>query len=265
MKGVIMILQPERARRRRVIVDVNTQNDFFLAGGKACVRNHHRRLVNIRRIMAWARAKHIIVISTCFVNPQTTHSALLNEKVLCADGSMGQRKVRFTLLWNRISFPAEDRNNLPMELLLQYQQIVFHTRHIDDPTKEPRAERLLDELNTIQEYILIGAPAEMAVKETALALLQRDRCVTVIVDALGAYSTNEARIELRKLESKGAKLIETKRIFGGEPVRMKPIRACGCRMCRESSIIKPQLDTEVLQHMQTHQNQQKQNKVLVEI
>ncbi len=64
------------------------------------------------------------------------------------------------------------------------------------------------------EFILIGVGAEDAVKATALGLLQRGKNVRVVVDALGSHDVREAKLALRKMKTKGAKLILTKSLAG---------------------------------------------------
>jgi nicotinamidase-related amidase len=220
-----MILQLTRARRRRVLIDINTQRDFLLAGGKACIRNHRRVLTHIRRLMAWARSRNIPIISTAEVYPDT------NTEIgtgYCIDGTEGQKKIRYTLLGKRISFPADGCTDLPRDILRRYRQIILHKRSID-PFEEPRIERLLSEVRA-NEFILVGASAEGAVMMMALGLLQRDKKVTVVVDAVGSQSQREARLAIRKMEAKGAKLIETKRLAGTSHLRQ--VRICDCKRCR---------------------------------
>ena len=79
-----MILQLVRARRRRVLIDINTQRDFLLAGGNACIRNHRRVLSHIRRMMAWARINNVPVISIAAVYPDTNSEI---TKGYCVDGT----------------------------------------------------------------------------------------------------------------------------------------------------------------------------------
>ena len=59
-----MILQLVRAQRKQILIDIDTQKDFLLAGGKACIGNHRRVLAHIRRVMAWARYRNVPIIST---------------------------------------------------------------------------------------------------------------------------------------------------------------------------------------------------------
>jgi len=220
-----MIRQLIKRRRRWILVDINTQKDFFLAGGNACIKNHRRVLANVRRVMAWARRNNIRVISTCEVYP--SHNGI-KEVGYCIDGTEGQKKIRYTLLSNRASFPADGSTDLPADILRQYRQIVLHKRCVD-PFNEPRIERLFSEVRA-DNFVLIGANAEGAVKATALGLLQRSKKVSVVVDAVGLLNKREAKLAFRKMRAKGAKLIETKKLAGVSHLRQVGI--CDCESCR---------------------------------
>jgi nicotinamidase-related amidase len=223
-----MILQLLRARRNRILIDINTQRDCLLADGKACIRNHRRVLARIRRMMAWARRNHIPVISIADVHPNTKSDI---GTVCCQDGTEGQKKIRYTLLSNRISFPADGSTDFHRDILRQYSQIILHKRSVD-PFEEPRIDRLLSEVRA-NEFILVGAGAEAAVMETALGLLQRGKRVTVVVDAVGSHDRKEGRLAIRKMEAKGAKLTETKALAGISHLRQ--VRICNCKSCQGQS------------------------------
>jgi nicotinamidase-related amidase len=221
-----MMLQIVRAKRRQVLVDINTQRDFFLADGAVCIRNHRRVLAHVRRMMAWARARDISVISTCEV--YAAHEGHNGDPRYCIDGTAGQLKIGYTLMQNRVSFPADGNTDLPRDMLRRYQQVILHKR-CPDPFDEPRIDRLLSEV-CAAEFILVGACAEGAVKGAALGLLQRDKKVTVVIDAIGYHDSRDAKMAFRKMEAKGAKLVETRRICGISHLRL--VGACQCESCQ---------------------------------
>jgi nicotinamidase-related amidase len=220
------MMQMVRAKRRQVIVDVNTQRDFFLADGLACIRNHRRVLAHIRRVMAWVRKKDIPIISTCEVYPD--YNGHDGGPRYCVDGTLGQMKIGYTLVRNHISFAADGNTDLPRDLLRRYQQVILHKR-CTDPFDEPRIDRILSEA-CAAEFYLLGACAEGAVKAAALGLLQRDKKVSVIIDAVGYHDNHEAKMAFRKMEAKGAKLIETRRLAGISHLRTVGI--CACETCQ---------------------------------
>jgi nicotinamidase-related amidase len=220
-----MILQLVKSRRKQILVDIDTQKDFLLARGKACIRNHRRVLAHIRRVMAWARSQHIPIISTAEVYPNNNGDETMGY---CIDGTDGQKKVRYTLLKDRVSLAADGNTDLPREMLRQHRQIILHKRCVD-PFDEPRIDRLLSELRA-SEFILVGASLEGAVKMTALGLLQRGKKVTVVIDAVGTHNNREAKLALRKMETKGARLIDTKKLAGTSHLRQ--VGVCNCESCR---------------------------------
>jgi nicotinamidase-related amidase len=177
-------------------------------------------------MMAWARTRDIPVISTCEVYPNNNGPISVDY---CIDGTEGQRKIRYTMVPNRASFPADGNMDLPGDILRRFKQVILHNR-CTDPFDEPRIERLLSEV-TAHEFLLIGANAEGAVEATALGLLQRGKHVTVVVDAVGSRNKREAKLAIRKIKAKGAKLIETRKLAGTSHLRL--VGACACKMCHE--------------------------------
>jgi nicotinamidase-related amidase len=67
------------------------------------------------------------------------------------------------------------------------------------------------------EFILIGAATEGAIRATALGLLARHKKVTVLIDATGSYDKRVGETTLRLLRERGAKLINTQRLLATSP------------------------------------------------
>jgi nicotinamidase-related amidase len=209
-------------RRRRVLIDVDTQRDFFLANGAACIRNHRRVLMNIRRAVAWARVKNFRMVSTELCKPGK------NDDSLCIIGTVGQRKISYTLRSRRIELQADGCTDLRRDIFAHYDQVILNKR-CEDPFDEPRAERLLSELKA-DEFIIIGAVAEGAVAATVLGLLQRGKKVTVFIDAVGAHNRRKADVAFRKMKAKGAALVETRDYTGS--THLRSVGICNCKLCR---------------------------------
>ncbi|UCD58411.1 MAG: isochorismatase family protein, partial [Candidatus Hydrogenedentota bacterium] len=129
---------------------------------------------------------------------------------------------------DRVSLAADGNTDLPRDMLRRHRQIILHKRCVD-PFDEPRIDRLLSELRA-SEFILVGTSLEGSVKMTALGLLQRGKKVTVVIDAVGSRDKKDAKLTLRKMETKGAKLVETKKIAGTSHLRCVGI--CHCESCR---------------------------------
>jgi nicotinamidase-related amidase len=217
--GKIKMIRPIRLRRKRVIIDIDTQKDLFLANGAFCVRNHRRVLMNIRRTLAWARVKHLRVISTSICKPGKNGDSF---------HTAGRQKLSYTLRNRKIEFSADNNTDLARDIFTHYDQIILNKR-CDDPFDEPRAERLFTELHA-DELVVIGGLAEGAVVATVLGLLQRGKRVTVLIDAVGTHDRQQADIAFRKMKAKGANLAETRDYAGS--THLKGTGACDCKLCK---------------------------------
>ncbi|MCP4608881.1 MAG: cysteine hydrolase [Planctomycetes bacterium] len=204
-----MTLQLLEKRRTYLLVDIDTQRDFLLDRSDACIKNHRKISASIRSVMAWARRENIQIIS---INGLYCNNNGCNNIDYHLDSTDGQKKIRYTLLGNRASLPADDSDFMPVDLVQKHRQVILHRRCID-PFDEPKIERLLSEIQA-DEFILIGVGTEDAVKATALGLLQRGKSVRIVVDALGSHNVREAKLALRKMKTKGAKLLTTKSFAG---------------------------------------------------
>ena len=208
-----MIMPIITLRRNRVIVDVDTQRHFFADSGIVCVRNHRQVLANILRVVKWARLGNIRMISTVQILP--SEYPYCNSRITDIEG---QKKINYTFRRRRASFDAADSTDLLPEILELYEQVIFQKRCFD-PFKEPRADRMLSELDA-DEFILIGALREGAVKATALGLLSRHKNVTVLVDATGSYNKTAGEVTLRVMSERGVRLINTHTFLGSSWVQL---------------------------------------------
>ena len=71
-----MIMVSTQIQPKRILIDVDTQNHFFLDNGPIRVQNPRNVLDNIERVLGWARSKRIRLISTMQIKSNTA---------LCAD------------------------------------------------------------------------------------------------------------------------------------------------------------------------------------
>ena len=214
-----MIRQIGYSRQKRVVVDIDTQRCFFSDSGKARVHNSESILANIRRVMAWTRLKHIYVVSTKQVPVYYCNFRECDTN--------GLDKIGYTLCKRRIQFDATDCTDLPIEILEQYDQVILCKRCID-PFDEPRADRMLTELEA-DEFILMGSRVESAVKATALGLIARQKNVKVLADAICSCNKAAAKIALKEIKAKGAKLLNTKALLGSSTLhiaRKQPYPHC---------------------------------------
>ena len=200
------MIRVARRKIRRVLIDVDTQIDLIFSNGN----DSSSLLRRFRRLVAWARLEGIPIISTTrAIRPANTNG---HSSAHCVEGTNGQHKIGYTTLADRIVFGTENRMDLPRHLLNDHQQIIFEKRGVD-PFDHPRADRLLTDINC-DEFIVFGMSLNTAVGPTALGLLHRNKKVLLVTDAVDMSRGRDTLITLRKIEAKGAKLVQTESIVG---------------------------------------------------
>ena len=58
----------------------------------------------------------------------------------------------------------------------------------------------------------------------------RRKKVIILTDAVGTHNRGAAEVALRQAEAKGAKLMDSKNLFG--PSRLRLVGTCGCDRCQ---------------------------------
>jgi len=212
-----------RVRPNRILIDIDTQRDLFVADGAASVYNHRRLLANIRRVMAAARHFHIPIISTAQVYRDSDRNP-----GFCVAGTAGFKKLRYTVRSNCLCYPTSDSTDLPTDLLKRYDQVIFCKR-CQDSFCEPRIDRMLTQLN-VDEFFLMGATTEGSVKDTAVGLLSRGKRVTIFKDVVGTRDRIAAARALNEMQAKGASLVKASEVLGTS--MLKTVHICKCKLCR---------------------------------
>ncbi len=193
-----------------VVVDLNTQIDFLGPAAKCRVRNCGDLVPATRRIIAWAKWNHVPVVSSvdCHRESEAPHDGFPRH---CLEGSLGQRKLPWTLFGTRIRIDCDSTLSMRLDLFNEYQQVIFRKR-TRDLFCNPKADRFLTELR-VQEFVLFGVGLEFSVEALALGLIARGRKVTVVADACGYWSPSEADLALRRMHAKGVDLVTVEQLL----------------------------------------------------
>jgi nicotinamidase-related amidase len=188
-----------------VAIDLNTQHDFCRAEGSFPVRNRERLVPALRRVMAWARRNGYPLVSS--MESHRLWELPKNGRPIscCIDGTVGQRKMDFTLLTNRVCVESDNSLAVAIDLFKHWDQVIFRKR-TDDLLANPKADRFLTHLST-EEFIVFGNGLECDVKALVLGLLARSKKVSVVVDACGYWDAALADLSLRQMAAKGATLL----------------------------------------------------------
>lgn len=187
-----------------VIVDLNTQHDFCCADGLSPVANLDTLIPALRNAIAWTKRNGVPVVSSV----ESHRPGELSDSghaLSCIDGTLGQRKMDFTLLPTCARVEVDNTLCCPIDLFDKFQQVIFRKRS-DDLLLNPKADRFFTQIPTL-EFLLIGVGSENSVKTLALGLLARGRKVSIVVDACGYWTKATADLCLRQAVAKGAHLM----------------------------------------------------------
>lgn len=196
------MLRQRAAPYPNVLVDVDTQADFLLAGGKRPVKNI-AVLENIERIFRWGRRYRMTFISSLDIHRITDPRR--DVPLHCLADTPGAAKMPVTLLPRRLLVQTDDTINLPHDLLTRYRQILFVKRG-DDLTRNPKADRLLTEIQ-VSNFILFGTGLEESIRILAMELLARRKNVWLIQDACGYWDPQAADLAIRQITAKHGRIL----------------------------------------------------------
>lgn len=193
-----------------VVVDVNTQRDFFEPDGGLPVVNARELLPAMRHMVAWAKRNQAPVISS-IESHRPCDLDRNGSPAYCIDGSIGQRKIEFTTFPQNAYVEVDNTLSCPVDLFRQYQQVVFRKRS-NDLLANPKADRFFTQVPAA-EFILFGVGIEESIKALALGLLARDKRVSVVVDACGYWNRAMADLALRQITAKGAAIVSVSEVL----------------------------------------------------
>jgi len=198
------------SRYAMVFVDVDTQADFMLPGGRLYVPGAEKLLPTLARLRDFAEQHDIPVLASTDAHPVDARE-FEQWPPHCVNGTPGQLKVPETLLRKYTIVPLERRTLLSDEELHRYRQVILEKDALDLFTN-PQADDLVKRLDAAQ-YVVYGVATEYCVQCAVKGLLERKRPVTLLVDAIKEIKPEDGRRVLRELEAGGARLAETEELL----------------------------------------------------
>jgi len=187
-----------------VFVDVDTQVDFMLPGGRLYVPQAEEIIPNLRALMLWARAHKVPIISTSDAHvPDDPEFGQWPPH--CVAGTPGHRHIPETL------FPdAMVIENSPGAFHLArgwVGQIVVEKR-VYDFTTNVNIEMIFASLDQ-PRFVVFGVATEYCVRSSVLALRARKLPVALVRDAIQAISEGGGRKAIEEMAAAGARLVTT--------------------------------------------------------
>jgi nicotinamidase/pyrazinamidase len=192
--------------RKTIFWEVDTQADFMLPGGNLYVPGAEKTIPNLKRLVDAARQGRVLLLSD-----EDWHAPNDPEfktfPAHCVRDTPGARIVPEGLANSYLIVPNERGFNLP-EDLFGHQQIVIQKQTLN-VFDNPLASVIVDRLPRDAEFVVFGVATEYCVRLAAKGLLERERKVSVVKDAIETLNVEHGRHTIEELKSLGARLITT--------------------------------------------------------
>ena len=201
----------------RILLDIETQRDFFGRGGSCFSSQAREAGLKIVRLFVWCKKNNIPVISTVLRVRLHEHGPLTRVDH-CVEGTDGESKMSRTILPSRVDLGLRNTTDLPRDLFGQYQQVIFEKRHTDI-FAHARIERLLTEMEEAT-FVLCGAGVAHGIAEAAIGLRTRGFGVILAQDAVLDLGHELADMARRRMEAKGVIFASTSEIISPKPKRI---------------------------------------------
>jgi nicotinamidase-related amidase len=194
----------------RILLDIETQTDFFLPEGNCYTKQAAKARARIYDLFAWARAENVPVVSTV-LRVRPGEQGPLCRKPHCIDGTEGEKKVPRTILRNHVDFGLRNTTDLPVDLFERHQQVIFEKRNTD-LFGHARAERLITELEP-STWVICGAGLAQGIFEAAVGLRARGHDVQLASDAVAHLKDAQAEMAIRRMIAKDVQVAATEDII----------------------------------------------------
>ena len=187
-------------------LDCDTQLDFMDPAGALPVPGAETIAPNVRRLIGFARARRIPLISV--VDTHFENDPEFGEwPAHCVAGTRGQRKIPGTIWDDSIVIP-----NRPMPIEPRPDAQIVIEKRIFGVFDNVNTDVVLKKLG-VRHLVVFGVSADHGVRAAALGLLERGHGVSVVTDAVKGM-TAEGEIEaFSEMTASGAKLVTTDEIL----------------------------------------------------
>jgi len=200
----------------RMLLDIETQQDFFDPAGACFSPRAARAGANVLRLFHWARKGEIPVISTV-LRVRKGEKGPLCDRPHCLEGSEGEQKFAGTLMATRIDLGLRNTTDLPRDIFSRFQQVIFEKRDTDI-FAHARLERLITELPPVT-FIICGAGVAGGIVQAAIGLRRRDFGVILASDAVLDFGDDLAEMARRRMDAKKVVFAPTREIVTCHPAR----------------------------------------------
>ena len=184
--------------------DVDTQVDFMCSTGRLYVPRAEQIVPNLQRLMNWARANDVPVISSADAHsPDDAEFKIWPPH--CVVGTPGQQRIPETLFPAPVVIPCRPGGFEPPERWTGQFIVEKATYSAQD---NPNFDAILHALDS-RRAVVFGVATEFCVLASALALCWHGFPVDVVVDAVKPITEEGARKALEEMAAAGVRLVTT--------------------------------------------------------
>ena len=190
--------------------EVDVQVDFMLPGGKLYVPGAEKLLPNIRKLTDAARRDEVFLVSSGdFHSPDDPEFDQFPPH--CLKGTAGSALLPEALADKVARVENLPAAKLPVDLS-SYQQIVLEKQTLD-VFRTLHADELVGRLGKGPEFVVFGVVTEYCVGYAVKGLLQRNRRVAVVQDAIQTLAAEVGEKTLAEFRGLGARVVTTEEVL----------------------------------------------------
>jgi nicotinamidase/pyrazinamidase len=194
------------ASRKIVLWEVDAQKDFMQPGGKLYVPGAEKIIPNIKRLVDAARQGRVFLVSSGCAH-QADDPEFKTFPPHCIRGTEGAGIVAEGLTTDYVTIPNDEASRVPADLF-SHSQVVIE-KQVLDVFSNPRTDEIVERLGSEAEFFVFGVVTEYCVHFAAKGLLDRNRKVFVVKDAIETLKPEDSERTLRELKALGAQFVTT--------------------------------------------------------
>ena len=184
-------------KNKILFIDIDTQNDFMFKEGNLYVPDAERIIENLKKLTEFAYRNNIPIFSS--VDSHTQDDPEFKQfPPHCIKGTEGQKKINETKIKEALFIPSDRTIEIDFT---KYRQFIFEKDKLSvfsNPNFEKAIEKIGKEL-----FVVYGVATEYCVKECVEGLLERNKNVYIVVDAIKGVDEKKGKKFLEYASSKG--------------------------------------------------------------
>ncbi|MCD6221701.1 cysteine hydrolase [bacterium] len=190
-------------KNKVLFIDIDTQNDFMFKEGKLYVPGAENIIENLKKLTEFAYRNNIPIFSS--VDSHTQDDPEFKQfPPHCIKGTEGQKKINETKIKESLFIPFDRTIKIDFT---KYRQFIFEKDKLS-VFSNPNFERAIEEIGK-EIFVVYGVATEYCVKECVEGLLERNKNVYIVVDAIKSVDEKKGKKFLEYASSKGISLIKT--------------------------------------------------------